>query len=286
MIDQLCVIGVGLIGGSVAKAAKLRGVARQIVGVDCDKDNLARALKSNVVDLTALDPAAGARQSDFVLIATPVGATESIVDQLRCVWSEATVYTDVGSTKNNVVEAVNRIFGYMPANFVPAHPIAGAERTGVEASTPDLFEGKRIIVTPATSTSTDAVSRVETFWRALGGKVSQMTCEHHDQVLGATSHLPHVLAFALTAMLGQKDQQQEIFQYAAGGFRDFTRIASSDPKMWLDICLANRKALVPLIEQYRDVLHSVAALIEAQSGEELYALFEEARDARQRFLDL
>jgi prephenate dehydrogenase len=285
MIERLCIIGVGLIGGSVARAARVRKLARVLVGVDADPANLQAALASGVVDEGYEAVAAGAAGADFVVLATPVGAAGSILGELRAVWSERAVYTDVGSTKCDVIAAVSQALGGMPANFVPGHPIAGAERSGVEASRADLYEGRRVILTPLDSTGTDALAQVEAFWQAIGANVSRMEPAHHDEVLAATSHLPHVLAFVLTDMLGRQDEQQEIFQYAAGGFRDFTRIASSDPKMWLDICLANREHIVPLIEQYRGALKKAADLISDQSAAELHTLFTNARNARQRFLD-
>jgi len=285
MIERLCIIGVGLIGGSVARAARAKELCHEIVGVDANTDNLQRALESGVIDIGFSDARQGAAKADLVMIATPVGTFDAVFDALKAVWSTRVVITDVGSTKCNVIESAERVFGKVPDNFVPGHPIAGAERSGVDASTADLYQGKRVILTPLNNTSPQAVKRVESFWQSTGAKVSEMEPAHHDEVLAATSHLPHVLAFTLTYMLGKKDEQQEIFQYAAGGFRDFTRIASSDPKMWLDICLANRREIVPLIHQFREELSVAAGLISRGATDELYALFADARSARQRFLD-
>jgi prephenate dehydrogenase len=285
MIERLCIIGVGLIGGSIARAARVKKLARVVVGVDTDPVNLQTALVQGVVDEVFDSVSQGAAGADFVLLATPVGTTEPVLEALRSIWSESAVYTDAGSTKSDVIAAARRVFGEMPSNFVPGHPIAGAERSGVEASTADLYDGKRIILTPWKTTSPAALDKVQAFWQSIGAQVSLMDAVHHDEVLAATSHLPHVLAFVLTAMLGRKDEQQEIFQYAAGGFRDFTRIASSDPKMWQDICLANHHQIVPLIEQYREELQKAADWISQQSAEELLGLFSQARSARQRFLD-
>ncbi len=285
MIERLCIIGVGLIGGSVARAARAKGLCREIVGVDANADNLRKASVWGVIDAGFSDVAKGAANADVVMIATPVGSFDAIFGALKSVWSTRVVVTDAGSTKCSVIESAERVFGEVPGNFVPGHPIAGAERSGVEASTVDLFQGKRVILTPLETTSPSAIKRVESLWRSMGAKVSQMEPAHHDEVLAATSHLPHVLAFALTNMLGKKDEQREIFQFAAGGFRDFTRIASSDPKMWLDICLANRREIVPLIHQFREELSRVAGLISRGAADELYALFADARGARQRFLD-
>ncbi|HYE34534.1 prephenate dehydrogenase [Methylocaldum sp.] len=285
MIKRLCVIGVGLIGGSVARAARAKELCHEIVGVDADTDNLRKALECGVIDVGFSDAKQGAANADLVMIATPVGAVETVFGALKPVWSDQTVVTDASSTKCNVIESAERVFGGVPENFVPGHPIAGAERSGVDASTANLYQGKRVILTPLTNTCPQALKQVESFWQSMGAKISEMEPAHHDEVLAATSHLPHVLAFTLTYMLGKKDEQQEIFQYAAGGFRDFTRIASSDPKMWLDICLANRREIVLLIDQFREELSVVAGLISRGAADDLYSLFSDARSARQRFLD-
>lgn len=285
MIERLCIIGVGLIGGSVARAARAKELCHQIVGVDADADNLRRALACGVIDAGFSDVEKGAANADMVMIATAVGTFDTIFSALKAIWPTEAVVTDVGSTKCSVIESAEKIFGEVPDNFVPGHPIAGAERSGVDASTVDLFQGKRVILTPLETTSPLAVKRVESLWQSMGAKVYQMEPAHHDEVLAATSHLPHVLAFTLTNMLGKKDEQQEIFQCAAGGFRDFTRIASSDPKMWLDICLANRREIVPLIHQFREELAVAASLIAEGATDQLFALFADARGARQRFLD-
>lgn len=285
MIERLCIIGVGLIGGSIARGVRAKGLAQVLVGVDADPANLTAALAQGVIDAGQSSPAAGAADADLVVIAVPVGAVEAVLRELKPTWSERTVYTDAGSTKCDVISAAERVFGNVPANFVPGHPIAGAEQSGVDASKADLYNGKRVILTPVDNTAAAALERVESLWTGLGGRIARMDPHHHDEVLAATSHLPHVLAFVLTDMLGRKDQQQDIFQYAAGGFRDFTRIASSDPRMWRDICLANRRKIVPLIEEYRESLARAAELIATGSADELRTLFSDARAARQRFLD-
>lgn len=285
MIARLCVIGVGLIGGSIARAARAKGLCREVVGVDADRDNLDKALALGVVDAGFAEIAPGVTGADWVVIATPVGAFEPVFRALHSHWSVETLYTDAGSTKQSVIDAARRIFGEVPANFVPGHPIAGAEKSGVEAATDDLYAGKRVILTPLPETDSHAVDRIEAFWRAIDAQVTRMEAGHHDEVLAATSHLPHVLAYALVHMLGREDERQEIFKYAAGGFRDFTRIASSDPTMWLDICLANRGQIIPLLARMGDELNRVARLMESGAATELYDYFAEARGARQRFLD-
>lgn len=287
MIERLCIVGVGLIGGSIARAARDNGLVREIVGTGREADivNLRRAQSLGVVDSFSCDIAKACECADYVVIAVPVGASESVFRTLKSVWSERAIYTDVGSTKGSVVEAAKRVFGQVPPNFVPAHPIAGAEKSGVEAAMADLYRHKRLIVTPLGHTDSSAVARVRHFWEAIGCTVSEMTVEHHDAVLAATSHLPHVVAYALVDMLGKKDQKDEIFQYAAGGFRDFTRIASSDPHMWLDICAANREAIVDLLAQFINELSGIAEMLETGADQALFETFWDAKNARQRFLN-
>ena len=292
MIQRLCIIGVGLMGGSIAKAVRKLGLCREIVGVDADTENLARALELGVIDAgfeakARGDFAKAAKGSDWVVIATPVGASVQIFLDLQTVWSAGAIYTDVGSIKQSVIWAAKQTFGKVPANFVPGHPIAGAERSGVDAATDDLYFGKRVILTPTTETASSAVRLVEDFWASLGALVSLMDPLHHDQVFAATSHLPHVLAYALVHMLGRKDEQEEIFQYAGAGFRDFTRIASSNPEMWRDICHLNREQIIPLLKAMGEELMQVANLMEqnsVESAENLLVYFADARNARQRFL--
>ena len=285
MIRRLCLIGVGLIGGSLSLALKEKGLVGTIVGFDTDFRNLSQALELGVIDLAADTADQAVAGADWVVIATPVGALGRVFAELQPHWRDDWTVTDTGSTKLDVVDAATRVFGGVPANFVPGHPIAGAELSGAGAARADLFERRRVILTPVERTDRSVLHKVEQCWLAIGALVSEMAPAHHDEVLAATSHLPHVLAFVLTEMLGRKDEQQEIFQYAAGGFRDFTRIASSDPRMWLDICLANRQQLLPLLEEYREALRIAGQLIQSEKAEELLALFSDARNARQRFLD-
>ncbi len=287
MFKKLCLIGVGLIGGSVARAARKNKLARQIVAFGRleDKVNLEQAKQLNVVDEFYFDMETALKDADCVVIAIPVGAFEDILKQMKPFWQAQTVYTDVGSTKTSVIEAAKQVFGLLPDNFIPAHPIAGAENSGVQASMDDLFLNKRLIITPEQESSPSALKTVQSFWQSLGSIVSIMDAAHHDTVLAATSHLPHILAFALVDLLGRKDEQVDIFKYAAGGFNDFTRIASSDPTMWLDICLANKQAILPLIQQLKGELGTIEHLLEDENSQQLFETFTYAKNARQRFLD-
>ncbi|MGR8933589.1 MAG: prephenate dehydrogenase/arogenate dehydrogenase family protein [Gammaproteobacteria bacterium] len=287
LFKKLCVIGVGLIGGSLAKAARERGLCATIVGLgrEEDGDNLDTAQRLGVIDSYCFDAVSALHGADFIVIATPVGTIENIFSILKGCWSASAVYTDVGSTKGNIVAAAQKVFGSVPHNFVPGHPIAGAEKSGVGAAQTELFCHKRFILTPLSDTDPAALQTVRRFWEALGASVSLMDVAHHDAVLAATSHLPHILAYALVDLLGRKDEQVEIFKYAAGGFKDFTRIASSDPAMWRDICIANRAEIAPLLLQLGDEIKTVAALMERGDSRQLYEIFSYAKNARQRFLD-
>ena len=287
MFNKICIIGVGLIGGSIALAARKNNLCSNIVGYGRagSKDNLIYAQTNGIIDSYYFELETAVQDADCIIIATPVGVTEAVLAQLKSCWSDTAVYTDVGSTKASVVAAAEKVFGFIPENFVPAHPIAGAEQSGAQAAISDLFKDKRLIITPTKVTLAESLSLVQDFWQALGASVSIMGIEHHDAVLAATSHLPHVLAFALVDLLAKKDEQDEIFKYAAGGFKDFTRIASSDPGMWLDICLANKNEIVKLIHQLQGEMESIAQLLEKNDSQQLFDIFSNAKNARQRFLN-
>lgn len=287
IFNKICIIGVGLIGGSVALGARKRGLCQNIVGLGREKSigNLKEAKRLGVIDEYFTDMESAVRGADCVLIGTPVGTMEYIFSELKPYWSDSAIYTDVGSTKGSVISAAKKVFDKVPSNFVPAHPIAGREKSGVQASVPDLYQDKRVILTPLEQTSEEAQDKIQRLWEGLGSKISVMDVDHHDAVLAATSHLPHILAFSLVDLLGRKDEQVEIFKYAAGGFKDFTRIASSDPTMWLDICMANKDEIVPLIHQLKDELDTISRMLEHQDSQRLFDTFTYAKKARQRFLD-
>ena len=289
MFKHLSVIGVGLIGGSIACKAREQGLAKHIVGVGYPAQalNLQRAKSLGVVDQVSYfgeTAEAVLAQSDCVIIAVPVGSIEQIFLELKGIWNPDAVYSDVGSTKGSVIQSARNVFGTVPDNFVPVHPIAGAENSGVDAAQLELFAGKRVIITPLENSSAKALLQLRIFWEKLGARVSTMDIDHHDAVLAATSHLPHVLAFSLVRLLDKKDSHEEIFKYAAGGFKDFTRIASSDPRMWLDICMNNKDEIVPLIRQINDELEEIAQFLIKGDSESVFKTFSTAKSARQRFL--
>jgi prephenate dehydrogenase len=287
VFNRLCIIGIGLIGGSIARAARAQGLCREVVAYGREKNlpNMQLAKQLGVIDQFYTDIAAALENTDCVIVATPVGSMQAIFEQIKPHWNPSAIYSDAGSTKGSVVSALEAVFGAVPSNFVPAHPIAGAERSGVDASTVDLFVNRRLILTPLENTDKLALAKIHSFWEKIGSSVSVMSVEHHDTVLAATSHLPHILAFALVGLLGRKDEQREIFKYAAGGFRDFSRIASSDPIMWQDICLANKQEIVPLIRQFQAELSKIEQLLVEDQSAQLFETFTYARNARQRFLD-
>ena len=283
MIDRLCIVGVGLIGGSLAKDLRRLGLCGEIIGCSRKRENLERARELGIIDAYYLDPAKAVEGADMVVLAVPLGAMAAVLEAMRPGLATGAVLTDVGSAKCSVLEAARSAFGAIPENFVPAHPIAGTEHSGVEAALQGLFQGRRVIVTPAEETRPGAVDRVREMWQSVGAEVLEMDPAHHDEVLAATSHLPHMLAYTLVDMLGRMEERVEMFRYAAGGFRDFTRIASSDPQMWHDICIANRGALVDALDQFQADLGTAIDAIRDGDGKTIKEIFTRAKALRDRY---
>ncbi|MGA7799690.1 MAG: prephenate dehydrogenase/arogenate dehydrogenase family protein [Gammaproteobacteria bacterium] len=283
MIRRLCVIGVGLIGGSLARALRKAGYCGEVVGCGRNEANLAKAVELGVIDRYSTDPGNAVDGADMVVVAVPLGAMETLFSAVASRLAPDAVVTDVGSAKGWVIEAARAAFGGVPPFLVPGHPIAGTEKSGVEASFPELFDGRRVILSPVEETDPRALRAVRDMWAACGAEITEMNAAHHDEVLAATSHLPHLLAFTLVASLADMGERDEIFQYAAGGFRDFTRIASSDPGMWRDICMANREDLLAMVERYRNDLGAVTDMINRGDWDGLLAVFQRAKAARDRF---
>ena len=283
MIKQLTIIGVGLIGGSLARALKQAGAVGEVVGAGRDAEHLQRALALGVIDRAESDLAAAVQGADVVVVATPVGAAEDVFRTIAPALPADALLTDVGSTKASVVAAARAAFGALPKNFVPGHPIAGTEKSGVEASFAELFDGRRVILTPTENSDPAAVAGVREMWQQAGAEVVETSVEHHDEVLAATSHLPHLLAFSLVDTLARLDDKQEIFEYAAGGFRDFTRIASSDPQMWHDICVHNEPALLKMLERFEADLDKLRQAIADNDSDYLLQVFTRAKAARDQF---
>jgi prephenate dehydrogenase len=280
MIDKLCIIGVGLIGSSLSLALKQAGAVAEVVGYGRNRDNLEKGRELGVLDRYESSIAAAVKDADVIVVAVPLGAMQQVFAEIASAAPADALITDVGSTKGSVARAALAELGDGVARFVPGHPIAGGEQSGVEAGYATLFQGRRVILTPLAQTDSAASARIDAMWRKCGADIEYLDIEHHDKVLAATSHLPHMLAFALVHHLSNLNEHEEIFRYAAGGFRDFTRIASSDPVMWRDVCLANGDALVDLIEQYQAELDRVAVAIKAGDADELLRLFGRAKSQR------
>jgi len=283
VIGRLVIFGVGLIGGSMALALRAAGGVSEVVGCSRSEANLKEAQRLGVIDRWTTAPAQACTEADIGVLAVPLGSMQGLSAAIAEHWPSEAVLTDVGSSKQAVLDAVRAGFGELPRNFVAGHPIAGTERSGVQAAFASLFQDRLVILTPADETSPLAAERVAAMWRATGARVEFMTPAHHDHILAATSHMPHVLAFALVESLARMSESDEIFHYAAGGFRDFTRIASSDPVVWRDICLANRDAILDVLQRFQGDLDGLRQVIARGDGAELEARFGFAKDARDRF---
>ncbi|MEE8482491.1 MAG: prephenate dehydrogenase/arogenate dehydrogenase family protein [Acidiferrobacterales bacterium] len=285
MINRISIIGIGLIGGSLARALRRADFAKEIVGYGRNLGNLKLAVEMGVIDHAEVKIEAAVQNADMILIAAPVGAMAGIFSQLAGKVLPDTVITDVGSVKTAVIKAARESLSAEEfINFVPGHPIAGTEQSGVAASREDLFHEHQVILTPEPDTSRDAVEKVRAMWEAAGAEVRYLNAEKHDSVLAASSHFPHVLAYALVDMLVRRDDHRDIFDFAAGGFRDFTRIAGSDVTMWRDICVNNREPLMALLEDYRQNLGDIMKAIENGDAQWLMDTFERARHARETYV--
>jgi prephenate dehydrogenase len=286
LIGKLAVFGVGLIGGSFAAALKSAGAVAQVVGVGRSRANLETALNAGVIDSIAADEREALNGADLVLLAMPVGQMAPVMSRVAPLLGEKTIITDAGSTKRDVVALARRHLAHALSRFVPAHPIAGAEKSGALAARSDLFRGRHLILTPQQENDATAVALVRNAWEICGMRVSVMDPDTHDRVLSAVSHLPHVLSYALVHELAGRTNAERLFALAAGGFRDFTRIAGSSPEMWRDICVSNRDLILEDLDRYRAELDRIEALLRAGDGASLERLFADARDARNRWLEI
>ncbi len=284
VIDRLAIIGVGLIGGSLARALRERGAVKYVVGCGRDAANLQRALELGVIDEACHDPLEAVRGADIVVVAVTLGATGDILARIGPGLGPDTVVTDVGSAKACVIDAARQHLPGACNRFVAGHPIAGGEKSGVEAANGALYVKHRVILTPMPENSEAALARIRLMWETVGADVTEMDAALHDEVLAATSHLPHLLAYALVDCLIDLGKPVNVFDFAAGGFRDITRIASSNPAMWRDISLANRTALLSVCDRFEQTLSTLRGLLEAGDGAGLEAEFGRAKAARDDFL--
>jgi prephenate dehydrogenase len=286
-LNKIVIFGVGLIGGSVALALKKKNIALKIVGVGRNAENLQMALALGVIDEVGSNIPKALADADLVMIATPVAQTPMILETIIPHLSEKTIITDAGSTKSDIAKYVQSAskFAKNPekflSQFVGGHPVAGAEKSGVSAANADLFIGKNIVLTPDQHTSENAINVVRNLWLTTGANVSEMSALAHDQIFAAVSHLPHLLAFALVNDLAKRPNAKQLFDFAASGFRDFTRIAGSSPEMWRDISLANKNALLDELETYQAEISALQQLLKNEDTRGLLSMFEHASQARQ-----
>jgi prephenate dehydrogenase len=281
MIEKLAIIGVGLIGGSLARDLRALDAVDEIIGYGRSLGNLELAVELGVIDRASTNMRDAVADSDMVIIAVPVGSISAVLEEIASAVGERSVVTDVGSVKQSVIAAARMQLGGRFKNFVPGHPIAGTEHSGVAASIEGLYRNRRVLLTPTAETDLGALERVRAMWKQVGAEVVDMDAADHDRILAASSHLPHMVAFALMDMLVRLDEHRKIFQYSAGGLRDTTRIAGSDPAMWRDIVLTNRDALLAVLSQYRDDLSDLIGAVERGDAKWLFDTFGRARAARE-----
>jgi len=280
-LKTLALVGVGLIGGSFALALRRAGAVTRVVGFDRDRSALERGAALGVIDTAADSVSEAVKGADLVVVAVPVRAIGPVLHDVALALEPHAVVTDVGSTKEDVVRVARNELRERFARFVPGHPIAGREVSGVDAALPELFRGARVVLTPVAETAADAVETVRLAWEAVGAKVVTAQAADHDRIFAAVSHLPHILAFALVSEIAARGNAQDLLGFAAGGFRDFTRIAASSPEMWRDVSLQNREALLAEIDAYAARLAIFRELIEKGDGKGLERLMAEARSTRQ-----
>jgi len=280
MIKRLAVIGVGLIGGSLSLALKKSGGVGEVVGYSRTESVRQEAFDLGIIDVMASSVADAAKGADMIFLAVPMAAMEAVLLELVDHIADDAVITDGGSAKGQLVVLAREILGDKFSQFVGGHPIAGTEKSGPSAAFSSLYQDHRVVLTPVAETNNTALEKVRLMWQATGADVVDMDVNQHDVVLAATSHLPHVLAFNLVGMLAQRDDCVDVLRYAAGGFRDFSRIASSDAVMWRDICLSNSEAILELIAQYQQGLTQLEHAIKQQDGDTLKTVFERAKQAR------
>ena len=284
-IQRLSIIGVGLIGGSLARALRRAGVCGEIVGCGRNRSNLETAVELGVIDRYETVLASAVDGADMVIVAVPLGSMAAIFAAIREALSLNAVVSDVGSAKASVVEDARQYLGEHFRYFVPAHPIAGTEKSGVAASFAELFERRRVVITPLSEMDLGAYAKVSAMWKCTGADVVEMSVERHDRVLAATSHLPHLLAYSLVDTLAQMETNTEIFSFAAGGFRDFTRIASSSPRMWRDICVANQQAILEMLAHFNEDLAVLTDAVRSGDADRIEKIFGRAKAARDNFCE-
>ena len=282
MIKRLCIFGVGLIGGSLAMALRKAGYCKTVVGCSRNEAHLKEAQQRGVIDDFTTNPVQAVKNADIIFLAVPLGAISPILEQIKDNLPEDVIITDGGSAKGCVKQAAETAFGTLPKNFILGHPIAGREKSGVSAAIDNLYEQRKVILTPLENTDPEALATITDMWKATGAQVELLGVEEHDQILAATSHLPHILAYELVSTLSNSAVSANVFHYAAGGFQDFTRIASSDPVMWRDICLQNKPAILSMLEEFETHMGVLKSQIIEDDGEAILETFTAAKMARDK----
>ncbi len=280
MFEQLGLIGCGLIGGSFALALKRAGLVKRVVGYSKSPSTTERAKQLGVIDIDVPSALQAVSGSDLVLIAVPVAATEATLKAIRHLVTDTMLVMDVGSTKSDVVNAARRALGDKFGSFVPAHPIAGKEVAGVQHAEADLFKGKQVILTPVEHTQTAQLQQAIEVWEQVGSHITQMSPEAHDAAFAAVSHLPHMIAFAMMNAINSQEQGKDYLSMAGPGFRDFTRIAASDPHVWRDVLLANRDELLAQSKNFQRHLQTLELMLSNANGEALEGLIRQASQSR------
>jgi len=278
MLNKITIIGVGLIGGSLAKAIKENQLANKVCGYGRDQSRLEKAKNTNIIDELSTNIDEAVKGADIVVIATPVGTFKQILEAIEPLITEQVIISDVGSTKTNIVKIVNEVLGEKSKCFVPAHPIAGKEKSGFEVSVPDLFKDKKTIITPLENNAPESIKVIHDMWIGTGAEVDYLSPESHDELLGMTSHLPHMLAFSLVNYLVSQSPNASI--YAGGGFKDFSRIASGDAVMWRDICIQNKEQIIDHLKGYQSILSELIDAIDDDDSKRLEMLFTTAKNTR------
>ena len=282
IVNKVCIIGVGLIGGSIAKALKSKNFCKDIFGYSQDTQNLLQAQNLGIIDNYSTNLAIAIKNCDLVIIAIPIRSIYQLVKDLKQLISPKTIITDVSSVKTTIIKDFKNIFGKLPANFIPAHPLAGGEISGLQFTSQNLFVDKKVIITPHSNINEQSLKIVQKMWKVIGAKILQMNCQKHDRLISMTSHLPHLLAYTLMDYLISQDN--EVFNYASSGFKDFSRIASSDATMWTDICLTNRVEILKQIKNYQQTLDKIYMLIEKSDTDSINKVFRQSKKIRDEWL--
>ena len=283
-INTLCVIGTGLIGGSLCLALKEKNYCGKIIGAGRREETLQQAQQLGIIDSYCTQIREAVSEADMVFVSVPLGAMQAVFEQIKPALKDHAIVTDAGSAKQNVIAIAQQVFADKVDRFVAGHPIAGTENSGPAAAFPELYNERRVILTPTVDTQKSAIEQVEAMWQATGANVETMDALHHDKVLAATSHLPHAIAYALVDCLASMEDIDEVFRFAAVGFRDISRIASSDPVMWRDIFMQNREQILDMMQRYKDELDLIYNALQSEDEQSLEALFARAKKSRDQFV--